>query len=853
MPAVRGQGDVRGSWVGGRVMKGNKLSADVTTILPRESFDLADEKRFQTLRKHLTDEGYTQVLGFESMPLVHRLWDDLCALRDTHTTMARNLSEKGANEAKLQRQIHPIQKELSRMVRENNQLHLELIQRSEEFDTHQRRTSLDTNKFQTKIADQAFIISQQAHHIRELEKQVDEYRGKIDQLLDPNFTYTTGPAGETVPKGQEIIVSACPKPHEVGGDEGEVAQVVQDLESITADQIAELEEDLKESNRKHEFLELEVHSLKEAIRNREQEIMRMGKLLVNNVNSDKEDLEKINSNNEDSIRRLNNQLDFVSGELADAERQKVYMKQLADEVETLRGSESKLKSALASTNAELSEVREAMHMLHPTGPARSAGGVPTPAKPGLREDMNPVSGEASKTSAALNTDYSGNIARMRQEDPAVTEASDEAHTGHSPTRQSNEVPRRQQTVQELEALLRKRESESSKLREEVVLGQQKLSESHAKCEQVGGELTEMKRLRDNLYAVVWDFENQMAEVQVKIRELVSAREEKSRQCSEAWDKVKMLEQELAASGTRSGGSLRASSERGRGNYNQVSDANSEKVAKLLDELKYYKGRVKELEAQVEKADEELAAWAVNDASVAACSPRAAGGPGNTELNQENQALRISLSASQQHVETLKAELQRLVGEYEKSGAQMAPMEAKLAEKERAIEQLQSLMSNMDETRGQVVAQLKVHMEGAQVSKQQIGLLESEVKRLLGELRRHEHELDRSRAAITDIDGERDTLLNQLDEKTQMVRTLDARLNEALRERDTSLADVTSAEQQADMLRQALNERDAHNKMLRQELHTEVQNRKGAEQLCNAKIEEARVLSAVSSALTYTRV
>ena len=129
MPAVRGQGDVRGSWVGGRVMKGNKLSADVTTILPRESFDLADEKRFQTLRKHLTDEGYTQVLGFESVPLVHRLWDDLCALRDTHTTMARNLSEKGANEAKLQRQIHPIQKELSRMVRENNQLHLELIQR----------------------------------------------------------------------------------------------------------------------------------------------------------------------------------------------------------------------------------------------------------------------------------------------------------------------------------------------------------------------------------------------------------------------------------------------------------------------------------------------------------------------------------------------------------------------------------------------------------------------------------------------------------------------------------------------------------------------------------------------------
>lgn len=52
------------------------------------------------------------------------------------------------------------------------------------------------------------------------------------------------------------------------------------------------------------------------------------------------------------------------------------------------------------------------------------------------------------------------------------------------------------------------------------------------------------------------------------------------------------------------------------------------------------------------------------------------------------------------------------------------------------------------------------------------------------------------------------------------------------------------QQQADMLRQALNEHDARNKALKQQLHNEVQQRNGAEQLCNAKMEEARVLSAV---------
>ena len=47
-----------------------------------------------------------------------------------------------------------------------------------------------------------------------------------------------------------------------------------------------------------------------------------------------------------------------------------------------------------------------------------------------------------------------------------------------------------------------------------------------------------------------------------------------------------------------------------------------------------------------------------------------------------------------------------------------------------------------------------------------------------------------------------------------------------------------------MLRQALNERDAQYKALQMDLRDEMQQRSGAEQLCNAKMEEARVLAAV---------
>lgn len=67
-----------------------------------------------------------------------------------------------------------------------------------------------------------------------------------------------------------------------------------------------------------------------------------------------------------------------------------------------------------------------------------------------------------------------------------------------------------------------------------------------------------------------------------------------------------------------------------------------------------------------------------------------------------------------------------------------------------------------------MSQLKVHMESSNVGKQQVELLEGEVKRLLGELRRLEDELAVSKRAIADIDAERDSMLNQLDNKTQMV-------------------------------------------------------------------------------------
>ena len=56
--------------------------------------------------------------------------------------------------------------------------------------------------------------------------------------------------------GQEIVVSACPKPHEPEDDDG-TQQAVHDLESATAEQIVMLEEDLSEARKQQELAMLQ--------------------------------------------------------------------------------------------------------------------------------------------------------------------------------------------------------------------------------------------------------------------------------------------------------------------------------------------------------------------------------------------------------------------------------------------------------------------------------------------------------------------------------------------------------------------------------------------------------------------
>jgi centrosomal protein CEP135 len=262
------------------------------------------------------DEGYGEVVSFESMPLVDRLLDDLISLRQTHNTLSARFNELSANEAKLQRSVHPTQKELARMVKENNQLHLELIEHCEQTEARDRRTTLEVKKLKNEIGDQKFVIAQQSQHIRDLERKIEAHKARITDLLNANFTCTVGPYGDSKPKGQQIMLTqiASPSVQAPTIDMGD--QVCVNLEDITTKQLERLNAELQLSKEVEADLRSTIEMLQGSVRNREAEIHRMGKLLAVNVNSDLEDLEHARAEQEVVIKRLNDQLDIVSGQLA---------------------------------------------------------------------------------------------------------------------------------------------------------------------------------------------------------------------------------------------------------------------------------------------------------------------------------------------------------------------------------------------------------------------------------------------------------------------------------------------------------------------------------------------------------
>ena len=92
---------------------------------------MTDPRGLHELRKQLLALDYDEPLGTDSAALVGRLFADLVATTESYEALLRHEGELSQEVALTQAQLHPLRKDNTRLTRENNALHLELVKREE--------------------------------------------------------------------------------------------------------------------------------------------------------------------------------------------------------------------------------------------------------------------------------------------------------------------------------------------------------------------------------------------------------------------------------------------------------------------------------------------------------------------------------------------------------------------------------------------------------------------------------------------------------------------------------------------------------------------------------------------------
>lgn len=92
------------------------------------------QQKFTNLRKRLDQLGYRQTLGLESLPLVEKLFADLVHTTDSLKNAKLELGKQTTESSDVESAIEPYKSDNAKLVKENNDLHLQLIKQKDESD-----------------------------------------------------------------------------------------------------------------------------------------------------------------------------------------------------------------------------------------------------------------------------------------------------------------------------------------------------------------------------------------------------------------------------------------------------------------------------------------------------------------------------------------------------------------------------------------------------------------------------------------------------------------------------------------------------------------------------------------------
>ncbi|KAL4230126.1 hypothetical protein ACF0H5_010511 [Mactra antiquata] len=317
------------------------------------------QQKFSNLRKRLDQLGYKQPLGVESLPLVEKLFADLVHTTESLKNAKLEIGQQTTETKDLDSAIEPYKSDNAKLVKENNDLHKQLIKQKEESDAILRELKASLRKLEHENADLKFLNNQYVHKVRGLEKESKEKSDRILTLQEKNFhavVSTPGGKKKTIPFRRQRMEIDCtvppadkyPKTRSLADD-----PYVADLLQVADSRIAELEKCVNDLSDKNEINDRKMASFRQQVEGRDEEIERLNRMLDGGRPSDVVALEARNRANERMISHLNIQIDFLQQKTREMERK--YRDAVTDRSET-ETELAKYKAQLGDLELELQSV-----------------------------------------------------------------------------------------------------------------------------------------------------------------------------------------------------------------------------------------------------------------------------------------------------------------------------------------------------------------------------------------------------------------------------------------------------------------------------------------------------------------
>lgn len=206
------------------------------------------ERKFTTLRKRLDQLGYRQPLGIESVPLVEKLFSDLVHTTESLKNLKLQVGRQEKEKTVYEDNVEPYRSDNAKLVKENNELHLQLIKLREETDQIIRDLKASVRKLEHENADLKFLNTQYVHKVKALEKENKAKTDRIQDLQEKNLhavVETPGGRRKQIPlRRQRMDIESTVSPaRSLPGEKDDLQDpYVADLLNVADTRIEELQE-----------------------------------------------------------------------------------------------------------------------------------------------------------------------------------------------------------------------------------------------------------------------------------------------------------------------------------------------------------------------------------------------------------------------------------------------------------------------------------------------------------------------------------------------------------------------------------------------------------------------------------